>query len=275
MFNSIDLSEAFKQNIIILKLVGIWKYDKNFCYTIHKNLLMFISLTFCILSTLETAINFSDEVISNLYLLPALFEGVIKLAVCQKNLHLILATLHLLKTPYFQPKNKNQNKILVKSVKISQFGIIGFICTMSVCVCGVYVSPLIKGEQTFFVNIWIPFGYQKSYYFKEIYIFSLISTTIIVFVNMSVDSFLYISCIQIGAQFDCIHDTLKYYQFKKILIKRALIDCICHHKQILKYITIFMNAYNEVVMVQIVSSTFSMCMAMYQMSMVSINLLFK
>lgn len=266
MSTIINLRHAFQQNIVLLKIVGAWNFEKNTFYTIYKNLLVIATFLMYFSSIISVLINFNDrEVSENLYTLPAMLESPIKLIIFRKNFEKVLLTLSILKSKHFQAKNQNQKLILKKAIYYSRLLQFWYINLAGLSAGVLFIYPLIKGGYKLFITFWLPFEYQKPIYFEIVYFYVFLFSTCCAYVNVATDSFLYISWIQIGAQFDCVSDTLENLKANQ---KKILIQCILHYDTILKYVSLLANAYNDIIMVQVIVSTLGICTTMYQMSMV-------
>lgn len=267
----LNLSESFKHNILLLKVVGAWSFENNILYSIYKNILACASFLMYLLSIIDVILNFNNrEVMENVYNMPALLESPIKLVMFRKNFEKILKTLAILQSSHFQAKNKNQKEILQKAIFYSKLLQILYFFVTVVSVGALLIFPLIKGDYKLFILLWLPFEYKKPFYFQIVYSYIFIFSTLCAYVNVATDTFLYISWIQIGAQFDCVSNTLTSLKISEELAEeKILIKCVQHYNKILQYVKLLNDAYYEIIIVQVIAATLALCITMYQMSLVS------
>lgn len=274
MSQKISLLDAFKDNILILKIVGIWKL-KSISYAIYRHILIFVISSMYLSTIIEIFLN-TEELFENLYLMGAEFEGPLKLIFFRRHFQKVLKTIAILKSKYFQPLNKTQKKILESGINLSKLVQKTYFLLTAAAIGILFFPEYYKNGYNVVVFLWIPFDYRRSGYFECIYSYILLASIYTCYINISSDSFFYTSMIQIGAQFDCIANTMEesnaIAKLKKKTKRKILVRCIKHYDLVINYVQLIHEVYKQIIAVQMLFSTISLCTTLYSISIVRQNL---
>lgn len=257
----VTILDAFKINIFMLKLFGVWT-SKNQKYTIYKYIITGFSLTLYFLTILELLTNF-ENLSDSLYDITGELQTPIKTLFFWKHFEKIIQFLNLLKNEEFCKKNPSQTQILQKAISLSITLQKLFFISAFLILWIMFVPPYFKKGYHLFVLVYLPNYFRRPVYFECFYSYIMFCTVICTYVDFSIDAFLYTSWIQLGAQFDCVGNTLanlKHSNFKL---------CVKHYKSVLKCVKLLDDSYSGIMAVQVITSTMSMCFILYLISLVS------
>ncbi|RZC32402.1 7tm 6 domain containing protein [Asbolus verrucosus] len=276
----VNLLEAFRYNILILKITAVWSFSGEFWYKIYKYVVTCgVSLNYFTLMVYLTIHYHDSDIADRLYSLPGLTQSFIKFHLFRKNFRQINETLKMLQMHTCQPRTDAQKEILDDSIHDANF-FVKLYATVTAFLVGTYVlRPLFAEGKQLPTLAWMPFDYQQPIVYEIIFTYVSICTLYLACVNVATDSFICISMMQIGSQCDLICDTLRnIYAISKTnsksehgdnAIRKILIECINHYNLILRYANLLADAYKEMVMAQFVCSLISICSTMYQLSVVN------
>ncbi|RZC39108.1 uncharacterized protein BDFB_009940, partial [Asbolus verrucosus] len=280
MVSHIHLQEAFKQNIILLKAMGLWFFDGETFYKLFKyfvqSSLVFDSTSLIIYVAKNIG---TKNVTDTIYSLPGSLEVVLQSVLFRRNFQLIERSLNNLQQPQFQPRNKSQEKILKDSVSLSKTVFFSFFGLVFVMISMWMVIPLTKKDKVLPTKYWIPFDYTLPVVYELLYIFECTCIIFHAFSNVALDTFFSIAMVQIGAQCDILCDTIKNIhelasdskslknenEYNKM--ETILIECIHHYNLITEYISLVSNSFKEILMIQFVCSSLMLCVSMYELSL--------
>ncbi|XP_063909856.1 odorant receptor Or1-like [Zophobas morio] len=246
MMLQVNLLEAFKQNIILLKSMGLWCYKNERFYKFFKyyvqSSLVFDSSSLIIYVALNIGIK---NVTDTIYSLPGSLEVVLQSVLFRKNFHLIKKSLDNLNQPQFQPKNEAQVKILKDSIILSRKVFYSFFGLVFVMITMWMVLPLTKKGKFLPTKYWIPFDYRLPVVYELLYVFECCCIIFHAFSNVALDTFFSIAMVQIGAQCDVLCDSirnvrelakintdgeLKQEEYNRM--EKVLIGCVHHYNSI-------------------------------------------
>ncbi|XP_015840820.1 odorant receptor 4 isoform X2 [Tribolium castaneum] len=270
--SQIDLKEAFKQNIVLLKAMGLWFFQNERFYKLFKcfvqGSLVFDSTSLIIYVALNIRIK---NVTDTIYSLPGSLEVVLQAILFRKNFHLIRKSLNNLKQKEFQPKNDTQEKILKDSIALSRRVFYSFFWLVFVMIGMWMVLPLTKKGKYLPTKYWIPFDYRLPVVYELLYVFECSCIIFHAFSNVALDTFFSIAMIQIGAQCDVLCDTIRNMdeQEKTNTMDRILIECVHHYRLIEDFAKSIATSFKEILMVQFVCSSLMLCVSMYELSLIS------
>ncbi|RZB70332.1 7tm 6 domain containing protein [Asbolus verrucosus] len=272
MVLQVDLLQAFKPNMLLLKMVGLWNFDKEFFFKFYKYFITCIMVVdhSSIVAFIVAHIRKIEEA-EHLYIIPAFTESLIKTIMFRKNFGKIKETWEILQRHEVQPKNENQKKILENSIILSRVVHYGFtILVFFLCVTTALL-PLLTVEKNPPGNLWLPFDYHIPGLFELVYVYVTIMLMYYANVNVSTDVLFSISMIQIGAQCDILYDTLRNIdetaRAENKSMNEILFQCVEHYRLISKYAQLIAAAYKEIMMVQFVFSVLLICATLYAQSL--------
>lgn len=266
---TVSLSNAYESNITVQKIIGFWN-SNNKWYNFYKKVIYFIMFLMPLSTIILLVVNRGKH-IDRLFVLPAEFEAPVKFLFFCLHYPKILSLWTILESKHFQPKNSAQVIILNKMVNQSRFlqdqyfGWFFGVFIIALCPC------FFRKDFELIIPIWVPFDYrQKPIYFYLVSGYLTIACFYWVYVSLVTDSFLYLSMVQIEAQFECISNTLENFSdFKGRSKRENLINCIEHYNYLLEYIKVLHDAFKENITAQVVVSVGSVCLTLYYMSQVS------
>ncbi|XP_044258383.1 odorant receptor 4-like [Tribolium madens] len=277
--SQLNLKEAFKQNIVLLKAMGLWFFENESFYKLFKYFvqgsLVFDSTSLIIYVALNIRIK---NVTDTIYSLPGSLEVVLQAILFRKNFHLIRKSLQNLKQKEFQPKNDTQEKILKDSIALSRHVFYSFFGLVIVMIGMWMILPLTKQGKYLPTKYWIPFDYRLPVVYELLYLFECSCIIFHAFSNVALDTFFSIAMIQIGAQCDVLCDTIRNmdeltetnlednYE-KNNAMNKKLIDCIHHYRLIEEFAKSIATSFKEILMVQFVCSSLMLCVSMYELSL--------
>jgi hypothetical protein len=240
----INLQEAFKQNVVLLKAMGLWFFDGECFYKLFKyfvqSSLVFDSTSLIIYVALNIR---TKKVTDTIYSLPGSLEVVLQSVLFRKNFTLIKKSLDNLQQQQFQPRTAAQKKILNDSIALSRTVFYSFFGLVFVMIGMWMVLPLTKEGKVLPTKYWIPFDYHLPVVYELLYIFECTCIIFHAFSNVALDTFFSIAMVQIGAQCDILCDTIRNMheiaeadeeeenEYNKKMDK-TLVECIHHYNLI-------------------------------------------
>lgn len=270
MLEKIKLEVAFKLNILILKSIGAWNLD-YVSYKIYKHTLTIISFSLYLSTIIEIAGDAGNR--HMFYTVMAELVAPLKLIIFRKNFNKIMSTLNILNLDCFQPKNVKQKHILQKAINLARNLHFAYFCILCFVLFMLYFPNYLLKKLSLLV--WVPFDYNQPIYYEVVFIYTVVGGACCAYSSISIDSFLWISWIQIKSQLMCVCDTLR--NLKKISKHRGeqkktiLLNCVQHYNAILEYVHLLNQSYSGIITVQVMFSTMSICSTMYYISLVSID----
>lgn len=271
MLERIKLIDAFKFNFIILKCIGAWNFN-NVKYKMYKHTLTIISISMCLSTIIEIAKDVENR--HMFYTAMAEFVVPLKIIIFRKEFKKISSTFVVLTSDSFQPKNTKQKKIQQEAIRLAQNLQFAYFCILGVVIVVIYIPNYLW--QKLPLLLWIPFDYKKPIYYEVAFLYALFGGAYCGYSNISIDSFLCISWIQIEAQFKCICNTLqnlkKISKSDKKEKKLIFLECVHHYNVLQKYVELLSDSYSGIITVQVLFSTLSICSTMYYMSLVGTNI---
>ncbi|RZC39952.1 7tm 6 domain containing protein [Asbolus verrucosus] len=258
MSQRVNLLEAFRHNILMLKIIGAWSFADEFWYKIYKYFVTYgVLLNYLSLLAYLIIHHEDSEVVESLYTLPAITHAYIKFLMFRKNFRQIKETLDILQVEACQPRNETQKKILNDSISFAHFFLKCY-TGLVVFLCGTYIErALSHGGKSLPTLGWIPFDYQQPVVYELIFTCQSACFFYWSYMNVSTDCFICISMLQIGSQCDLISDTLRNIheistEFKNddFTMRKILIECVSHYNLTLRYANLLADAYKEIVTVQ-------------------------
>lgn len=240
-----DWLENTKICLVMLKFVGLWpqkgqNYGLN-CYTFHAfvviGLMVFADVIF------ETIRLFSIEdlntLVSSLFILPAKSVTAFKGFILIRNTHTLQQLVEELNSIIFQPvdqsqidlvKNNFQHwKIVLYATGISAGGSLIFFESTPL----LDKSPL--AERKLLTPAWYPMNSKVAPYFHLAYFHQAMSLNFCCITNSFTDLFVAALHMYIGCQYDLLCDNFRECDQNKI----KLVQCIQHHKKILRFVDNF------------------------------------
>ncbi|XP_044262329.1 odorant receptor 2a-like isoform X2 [Tribolium madens] len=252
---------AFKNTILLMKIIGMWKYktESPFYKTYKYIMTIYVFLT-CILCLVYTYKKYNDpQAIFFISYLPSIFTVPIKLVMFPIYSEKIKQLLDILDPQKAVIRTENQKKILENSIKLSNkiFNLFGG--SFVAAAVGITATPL----NVVYYGI---FGGTLCFDFH------------LIAVNAAGDFFFYISAIQIEGRLDLIIDTFlnleeisaknensneeqKYKRMHEIVI-----ECVQQYNKIIECSQLLIFCFKEILINQLICSCLSLMMTMYQLN---------
>lgn len=210
MLHSVDLQQAFKYELFLIKIMGFWNSNSSILYSIYKYLIIFILCSSNILVFIHAISHFyDDEVIDNLYIVPAVTEAPLKHLFFTKKFNKIWSSTLMFSDKLFQPRNQNQKKILENAVKYSQWTVRVYNIFATILCILFAIVPFLSKKPQLPIPIAFPFSCDDPLVFDSLSMFLASFFALCAFSNGVTDSFFSISMLLLGAQCDILSDTLR------------------------------------------------------------------
>jgi hypothetical protein len=247
----------------------------------------------------SAVLNFQDkEVSKNLYNVPSITTSVVKNVMFRRNFAKVQEMFTVLKMQHEKARLEDQ-QIVNREIAFSDVTVKSCFYLVLVMSFTLFLAPLMQEEPTLPLIIWLPFDYRAgSIVFGVVYSLDCLLFLYYAYTNVAADLFFYISSIQIGAQCDIVDNRLKkvteietkmseHGETPDNQMQEILVECVRYYNTILEYLRDFLifknclnvfvfsytkiltDCYKEILMVQFVCSCISICVTMYQLSLVS------
>jgi hypothetical protein len=290
---------AFRLNMLMLKLTGQWCFKTEFFYKLYKHLLSLVLIMNYLSMVGSAVLNFQDkEVSKNLYNVPSITTSVVKNVMFRRNFAKVQEMFTVLKMQHEKARLEDQ-QIVNREIAFSDVTVKSCFYLVLVMSFTLFLAPLMQEEPTLPLIIWLPFDYRAgSIVFGVVYSLDCLLFLYYAYTNVAADLFFYISSIQIGAQCDIVDNRLKkvneietkmseHGETPDNQMQEILVECVRYYNTILEYLRDFLifknclnvfvfsytkiltDCYKEILMVQFVCSCISICVTMYQLSLVS------
>ncbi|XP_068912914.1 odorant receptor Or1-like [Tenebrio molitor] len=278
-----DWKLTIRLNIILLKVVGLWpKGDETYkcnlytayaiisgtLFTIGHNLLQTINLFF-IYNNLEA-------VTATIFVSLTQLLAILKSYYLVQNMGILKQLMVTLNSEMFQPKNAKQ-KILIepnlsfwKTIFRAYWG--NACCTLFLWAVFPIIDNTVK-EFRLPLLVWYPYNTKISPLYEITYIYQIICCYFICIINISVDTLIAALNMYIGAQCDILCDDLRniddYSKNSSVdIVNERWINCIMHHKEILRFSENSHRFFNWIVLIQFFTSAVSIGLTMFQLTVV-------
>lgn len=176
----------------------------------------------------------------------------------------------------FQPKNSKQEKIFEENFKkwktfyvvywIMSVGAIFFWSTYPILDKSISLHKLP-------FPAWYPLNVKQSPYYEGAYLFQIIGVLCIATTAISTDTLICALHVYITIQFDILCDNLRHIcdavTTSDAILTQKLINCINHHKQIVKFIDDANQFSNWLILLQFFISAVSIGITMFRLSLVT------
>lgn len=238
-----DWLHKIKPNLIALKFVGLWptgnkSYEPNI-YTCYTVLVIIFIVCGHNLSQIINILN----VYSNLKALTATifvasinFLGAVKMYFFIKNIETIKELFIILRSNQFRPKNSEQIKLILPHLNLWKILYIGYSINVYLIVAMWSFLPIINGwieERKLPFPAWYPFDVTRSPIYELCYVYQFICIWHITVANLNLDTIIIALMMYIFCQCDLLCDNLKNLS-NNMCYRKKLVECIMHHKAILK-----------------------------------------
>ncbi|XP_050499177.1 odorant receptor Or1-like [Diabrotica virgifera virgifera] len=215
---------------------------------------------------------------------------VVKVYYLYKYIGRIKILINLINCKEFQPKSNFQRETLKSYIKMARFITLSF-WGACVCTCSFWaIYPFTLNELQLPLAGWFPFDTTKTPYFEWAYTFQIISTALNGISNISIDTLMSSLIMVICAQLNILNDSLRNIRpfaeaeldqkgFRnatdrdeisprlQYTMNRILVECIVHHRCILKFSTEFQALFANSILGQFIVSGIIICVTLFEMAM--------
>nr|XP_015833429.1 PREDICTED: odorant receptor 94a isoform X1 [Tribolium castaneum] len=263
-------------NLLLLRSVGLWPrgygvYKRNY-YLFYS---IFTTITIVGGHNLSQVINifyvYSDleALTGTIFVATTNILALVKRYVFVRNLPLIKEILQTLNTYQFHPKTRQQLKIIQAPLRRWKLAYLCFSIIVYFNVAMWTLEPLldkmIKNRRLPF-EAWYPFNSKQSPNYEIAYCYQFICIWNITIANLNLDTLIFAFMMFISAQCEILCDDLRSLD---VGFGPKLIQCIKHHKEILRLAKVTNNIFNFIILGQIATSTAALALTMFQLSLIS------
>lgn len=243
----------YRKTILLLKLVGMWKYHpESIFYKIYRNIMtlsIFLTCIFCLIYTFE---NYKDpEAIFFISYLPAIFTVPVKYVMFPINLSQIQKLITVLDPKNALIRTREQRGFIENSKKLSEWIFKLYGGSFVAAAVGIVSTPLSTRTQVLRFIEWLPVDYSQNRNYYGVFCGLLFWVFHLIAVNAAGDLFFYISTIQMEGRFDLINHT--FLNFEDISSQNGrlneektnqkmheiLIECVKQYNVIIKWVYFF------------------------------------
>ncbi|RZC41655.1 7tm 6 and/or Imm37 domain containing protein [Asbolus verrucosus] len=275
-----DWKLSIRRNLQVLNIVGLWpELDGNFksnLYTLYSTTTLAVFIYgHNFFQTINVFFIYPDlEAISGtIFVTLSEMLTMVKSYYMLQNMNILKQLMTTINNDIFQPKNTMQKNFIESSLNFwKKVGML--LWTMSggaIFFWSTYpiLDNSIKESRLPFLA-WYPYDTKISPYYEITYIYQIISVTVIASATLSIDMLIAALNVFTGAQFDILCDDLRHLHDDISLDFNAkLINCVKHHKEILKFSTKSNIFFNWIVLVQFFISAASIGITMFQLTIVT------
>ncbi|CAH1367589.1 unnamed protein product, partial [Tenebrio molitor] len=268
---------AISMNTWFLKLTGLWPGAELYKLNTYTLYMIFVFLL------VNSHIFFQAANVINAYknlkaLITIIFSIFTKLLTSAKMLMFIRKSATLqrfmlqLESEEFQPKNDQQIKMIQRSLKAWTMIYLVF-WVLALCIVSFRsFFPILDGTVKNYklpFPAWYPFDYKTSPLYQLTYFHQVICVWISGIATVNMDTFIAALMMCIGSQCDILSDNLRNLRncgdedFSK-----KLIDCIEHHKKIVRFAKECNTFFSKIALGQFVASSLTLSLALFQMTVV-------
>ncbi|RZC34671.1 7tm 6 domain containing protein, partial [Asbolus verrucosus] len=277
-----DWKRTISVNILILKVLGLWPggdetYKPNFymLWSIFSITLFTIGHPF--FQTINIIFIFDDfeAVIATIYVTFSEFLIILKAYLTIKNMKILKQLMVTLDSDLFQPRNAEQIILFEPGLKFWKINISVF-WTMALGTIFFWSTyPIFDKsvhERRLPFLAWYPFNTKISPYYEITYAYQVIGVTFSASTALSVAALITAYYMYIAAQFVILSDDVRHLYDKSnnsINFKMKLINCVTHHRTILKFAEESSKFSNWIIFGQFFSSAATLALTMFQLTTVA------
>nr|UTN00955.1 odorant receptor [Semanotus bifasciatus] len=302
MYPEFDYLHFFTHNILMYKLLGFWRPDKEMkykmlyhCYTATCTA-VWVAYLLSQITYISTNIQNVSEVTATLFVTITFSMDLIKMLVIYRNMNYIKLLIKNLNNPIFQVKCAKHYEIATNAKTINKILFYYCFCLGWVTDTVWAIVPFLGDEKTTLVRGWFPYDETKPIGFTCTYIFQTVETVWNTMLCLNLDTFTGNLLIQIGLQCDLLCATLESLEdfhvvdgildqntvenklallkdnnkFSETMLEN-LIVCITHHREIMRMAKNIENIHKTSVFVLFTGGAVTLCSCLFQLSMVTVG----
>lgn len=241
-----DWTKNFEMNLHIMWFMGLWpRSDKiEGIYEIYSKIMVSLFVVFHLLTQVINIYFVRDNlesVVGIIYIILIAFVATFKVYYVLKNMDILKEQIVTLKSDWFQPINNHQKLLIEPSINFWKniYKVLLLMCVS----CNTFwmIYPLLDSslqEKRLPFLAWYPFDYKISPYYEITYIFQTLSTMYFTLIHINIDTIISGFNVYAGCQFDLLGDNIRHFADScrnNSDVNTCLINCILHHKKILRY----------------------------------------
>ncbi|RZC32089.1 odorant receptor Or1 [Asbolus verrucosus] len=276
-----DWVVTIRLNIFILKLVGLWpkgneSYKFNF-YTFYA----IISITFFVYGhnmaqtfNIFFVINDLEAITGTIVVSLTLSLSIIKTYFIIRNMATLKNLMVILNSDMFQPKSTHQKNLVKSNLREwKMFYMVFLIMTWNSFLVYITFPIFDKSVKEYRLPLmaWYPYDTKTSPSYEITYVYQFVSALFIATTNVNIDTLIAALNMYVGAQCDILCDDLRNLRNEQVPgdIDKAFINCISHHKNIVKFAEDSNKFFNWIVFAQFFTSVISIGLSLFQLTVVT------
>nr|AUF73016.1 odorant receptor [Anoplophora chinensis] len=302
MQQNYDFSSYFRPSIIMLKLFGFWRPDRNLkfkgIYNCYTALCSSIWVAFLLSQIIYIINNRNDvqEITAALSVTVTFTVDLIVMMFTYKNMNCLKVLIKEMNRPLFQVKCQKHYHIAKNTERMYKLMFKSCLYLAILTDALVTVVPLMGKEKKSSIKGWFPYDYTTPLYFILTYIFQNLVFIWNTFISFNIGMIILALLIQVGLQCDllcCTLDSLDDFytegnvlyeisledklklttdreRFSKEMTKNLVI-CIEHHRQILRVVKDVERISGTGLFILFVGGGLILCSSLFPLSVVKIG----
>ncbi|RZC34348.1 7tm 6 domain containing protein, partial [Asbolus verrucosus] len=279
-----DWKQPIKSTILKLKILGMWpegngSYKCNL-YTVWSIfVIIFFTCGHAFFQTfnLVFVINDLKAILSTIYVTLSEVLIVLKAVLVVKNIKMLKQLIFTLNSDLFQPRNDRQLNLIKPDVLFLNKNTFTYSTAVWATVFFWSTYPIFdksyKNWRLPFLA-WYPYNTNVSPYYELTYIYQVISVSFHGCNAITVDTLIAVLHLYIGTQFDILCDDISHLydptEEGSTDFNQKLINCVQHHREILKFYEASSHFSNWIVFLQFFISATSIGITMFQLTTVTL-----
>ncbi|RZC36221.1 7tm 6 domain containing protein, partial [Asbolus verrucosus] len=277
-----DWKLTIKSTILRFKIMGLWP-EGNDTYKLNLYTLWSIFcvtlFTFghCLFQAINIVFIFNDleAVIATIYVTLSELLILIKAYLIIKNMKILKQLMVTLSSDLFQPRNDRQIELVKPALKFWKKVSSLFWIMASSTVFFWSTFPIFDNSIKYRrlpLLAWYPFNTKISPNYEITYAYQVIGSVFTVGTALCIDTMIAALNMYIGAQFDILCDDIRHlFDYKDDTltdVNQKLIQCVTHHREILKFADNAKKFSSWIILGQFLISGISIGMTMFQLTKV-------
>ncbi|KAJ3636021.1 hypothetical protein MTP99_008872 [Tenebrio molitor] len=263
-----------KTNIMILRVVGLWPrgaegYEPNL-YTLYSAVLNFVVSCSSIFQSAYIFLIYTDlqALAAIIFVIFTDWLAAVKVCYFVFKTSILKEQMTELESTMFQPKLAQQ-RVFQASVTSWRLIYTAFSVLTIITLHLWTFFPILDGtvkEHRLPFWAWYPYDAHSSPLYELTYVHQIISVWCLAMANVNMDALIAALMMFISAQCDVLSDNLKGLTGDDFNDK--LVECIKHHKRIVRFAANCNRFFNEIALGQFFTSSASLALAMFQLTLV-------
>ncbi|RZC38457.1 7tm 6 domain containing protein, partial [Asbolus verrucosus] len=279
----LDWNRIFRFNILMLKLTGLWPSgDGSYGFNLYTLYTIVSILLFHIVFIGTQTINLYfirddlNSITGTIFILLTDMSASLKTYGLIKNMKILKQLMTTVNHDVFQPKTPQQKNLILPNIRFWQIIVLTVWFFSAGCLILWSLFPILdKSFHQYRLPFlaWYPYNIKTSPQYELTYAYQVVSISVLAVVNVNIDNLIAYLNMYVGSQFDILWDDLRnlrgFDKNDKDYVNRKLINCVHHHREILKFADYANRFYNWLLFVQFFVGGFSLGLAMFQLTVVT------